>query len=103
MKKKEVQNYEKEVREKEYLFEQWIHQMRKDDIESESNPSEDELTAVERIEKVMEQAKPKKKSKPKSKKKIKKTLQEDIAPITRLNASIEEKHNLLFQEDGKHQ
>ena len=54
MKKKEVQNYEKEVREKEYLFEQWIHQMRKDDIESESNPSEDELTAVERIEKVME-------------------------------------------------
>ena len=54
MKKKEVQNYEKEVREKEYLFEQWIHQMRKDTIESESNPSEDELTAVERIEKVME-------------------------------------------------
>ena len=46
MKKKEVLNYEKEVREKEYLFEQWIHQMRKDDIESESNPSEDELTAV---------------------------------------------------------
>ena len=52
------------------------------------------------------QAKPvKKKSKavqkPVSKKKIKKPFEEDLIPLTRLNRSIDEKHNLLFENDSK--
>ena len=48
------------------------------------------------------EAKPtKKKSKPLSKKKIKKTFEEDLTPVTRVNGSIDEKHNLLFENDSK--
>ena len=32
LRKKEIANFEKEVKEKEYLFEQWAYQMRRDDI-----------------------------------------------------------------------
>ena len=101
LKKKETASFEKEVKDKEYLFDQWSYQIKRDDIESESNPSEDELTAVERKEKVMEAKPAKKKAKPVSKKKIKKPFEEDLTPFARLNASIDEKHNLLFEDDSK--
>lgn len=56
LEKETVKTFTEEVNEKTYLFEQWALQNR-GDYGSESNPSEDELTFVERKEKVMSDSK----------------------------------------------
>ena len=85
------------------MFDQWTYQMRKDDLESQSNPSEDELTPIERKEKVLESKASKKKTKFKGNKiniknKGKKTNDDSIININKLQTSSDEKDNLMFSE-----
>jgi hypothetical protein len=78
-----LQQFEREVREKEYMFEQWAISNR-EDMDSESNPSEDELSAMERKEKVLASRDRKKQ---KHRHKLKKKKQKEREPSGQLKVA----------------